>query len=52
MYGRNAIAGITIGTGGLAVTGFAIAWFVLAASTLLVSGLLFIRWGRRRGAAR
>lgn len=50
MYGKTSIVGITMGTGGLASTGFGIAWYVVAASVLLVGGLLLTRWGRRRGA--
>jgi hypothetical protein len=52
MYGKTAIVGVTIGTGGLASTGFGIAWYAVAASMLLVGGLLLVRWGRRRGASR
>ncbi|MDT4912940.1 MAG: hypothetical protein QOC66_2068 [Pseudonocardiales bacterium] len=51
MYGKTGIVGVTIGTGGLASTGFGTAWWVVAATLLLVSGLLLTRWGRRRGAS-
>jgi hypothetical protein len=49
MYGKSGIVGVT---GGLAATGFASAWYLLLASTLVLSGLLLLRWGRRRGEAR
>lgn len=51
MYGKTGIVGVTIGTGGLASTGFAVSWFVIAAAVLVVSGLLLLRWGRRRSAS-
>jgi hypothetical protein len=50
MYGKTAVVGVTGGTGGLASTGFGITWYVVAASVLLIGGLLLMRWGRRRGA--
>ena len=49
MYGKGSIVGVT---GGLAATGFGVMWFSVAASVLIVGGLLMTRWGRRRGAAR
>lgn len=52
MYGKTSIVGVTVGTGGLAATGFGLAWYAVAVSVLIVSGLLLMRWGRRRGAAR
>jgi hypothetical protein len=52
MYGKTAVVGVAAGTGGLASTGFGIAWYVVAASVLLVGGLLLMRWGHRRGATR
>jgi LPXTG-motif cell wall-anchored protein len=52
MYGRFGIAGITVGTGGLASTGFATGWFVAVAVMLIAGGLLLARMGRRRGASR
>lgn len=51
MYGKTSIVGVTLGTGGLAATGFGIVWYAVAASILIVGGLLLTRWGRRRGAA-
>ena len=50
MYGKTSIAGVTLGTGGVAATGFGVAWYVVAASILIVGGLLLARWGHRRGA--
>ena len=47
MYGKTGIVGVTIGSGGLAHTGFDVSWFVIAGSILLFSGLLLLRWGRR-----
>jgi hypothetical protein len=52
MYGKTSIVGVTIGTGGLAATGFGVVWYAVAASILIVGGLLLMRWGHRRGAAR
>ena len=52
MYGKTGIVGVTAGTGGLAATGFGLTWYVIAASMLLISGLLLARWGHRRGASR
>ncbi len=52
MYGKTAIVGVTAGAGGLANTGFGIVWYVVAASMLLVGGLLMLRWGHRRAAPR
>jgi len=51
MYARTGIAGVTAGTGGIAATGFGATWFVVLAVMLIVGGLLFARWGRRRGAS-
>jgi hypothetical protein len=48
MYGKTGVVAVT---GGLAATGFGLAWYVVLASALLVSGLLLARWGRRRGAS-
>jgi hypothetical protein len=50
MYGKTSIVGVGLGTGGVATTGFGIAWYAVAASILIVGGLLLARWGRRRGA--
>jgi hypothetical protein len=52
MYGKTGIVGVTVGSGGLASTGFGTAWFIIAATLLVVGGLLLSRWGRRRGASR
>ncbi len=52
MYGKTGIVGATLGTGTLATTGFGVGWYVLAASMLLVGGLLLLRLGRRRAASR
>jgi len=52
MYGTAATAGVTMGAGGLAYTGFGTAWYVVAASILLVGGMLMLRFGRRRAEAR
>jgi hypothetical protein len=52
MYGKTGILGVTAGTGGLAATGLGITSYVVLASLLIIGGLLFARWGRRRGAAR
>lgn len=52
MYGTAGTAGVTVGAGGLAYTGFGVAWYVIAASILLVSGMLLLRFGRRRAEAR
>jgi hypothetical protein len=51
MYGKTGIAGVTAGTGGIASTGFGASWYVAVAVTLIVAGLLLVRWGRRRGAS-
>jgi hypothetical protein len=48
MYGKTGIVG---GAGGLAATGFGVTWYVVLASLLIIGGLLFARWGLRRGAA-
>ena len=50
MYGKTAVLGTTIGAGGLASTGFGITWYVVAASILIVGGLLLARFGHRRAA--
>ena len=52
MYGRFGIGGVTVGAGGLAATGFGAGWYVLAASLLILTGVMLMRWGRRRGATR
>jgi LPXTG-motif cell wall-anchored protein len=49
MYGKTGIVGVT---GGLAATGFAVSWFIVAGSVLLFSGLLLLRWGRRQASSR
>lgn len=48
MYGTA--GGVT--AGGLAFTGFAVGWYAIAATILLVGGLLLLRFGRRRAEAR
>lgn len=50
MYVSTGAAGVAAGTGALAFTGFGITWFVVAAVMLMVSGMLLLRAGRRRGA--
>ena len=52
MYGKASVVGITGSAGILAVTGFGLAFYVVVASTLLLSGLVLIRFGRRRAAHR
>lgn len=37
--------------GGLAYTGFAMGWYTIAATILLVGGILLLRFGRRRAEA-
>jgi hypothetical protein len=43
-----AVLGASVGVGGLAFTGFNVAWYVIVASLLIVSGLLLLRLGHRR----
>ena len=52
MYGKASVLGISITAGGLASTGFGIAWLVVTASILLLGGLLLFRFGHRRAASR
>lgn len=52
MYGKTSVLGISLGTGGLAGTGFGIAWFVVTAAILLLGGMLLLRSGHRRAASR
>ena len=52
MYGNLGILGVTVGTGGIASTGFSSSWYLVSALMLIVGGLLLTRWGRRRGASR
>lgn len=52
MYVGSGAAGVAAGTGALAFTGFGVTWFIVAAVMLLVSGMLLVRAGRRRGARR
>jgi hypothetical protein len=51
MNGTRGIVGVTAGAGGTASTGFGASWFVAVAVMLIVGGLLFVRWGLRRGAS-
>ena len=50
MYAKTSVLGLSVGASGLAFTGFGVSWFVVAASILIVGGLLFVRFGRRRAA--
>lgn len=52
MYGKTSVVGLSASSGGLAFTGFSLAWYVIAASIFIVGGLLMIRFGRRRAAKR
>jgi hypothetical protein len=52
MYGKTSVVGVTIGSGGLAATGFGVAWYVLTATVLLIGGVLLVRWTHRRAATR
>ena len=52
MYTKTSVLGLSIGAGSLPFTGFAIGWYVVAATVLLVGGLLVMRVARRRGAHR
>jgi hypothetical protein len=45
-----AVLGASVGVGGLAFTGVNVAWYVIVASFLIVSGLLLLRFGHRRAA--
>jgi len=45
-----AVLGASVGVGGLAFTGFNVAWYIIIASFLIVSGLLLLRLGHRRAA--
>jgi hypothetical protein len=49
MYGRS-VGGLAVGSGALAVTGFGIAFYVLLATILMLTGSLLVRFGRRRAA--
>jgi hypothetical protein len=46
----TALIGATVAAGGLAFTGFNVAWYVITASFLIASGLLLLRLGHRRAA--
>jgi hypothetical protein len=48
MYGKTSVVGVTLGSGSLAFTGFAVAWYVVSATLLLVGGALLLRWTHRR----
>ena len=52
MYGKTSIVGLTGGAGILAVTGFGLAFYLVVASILILSGLVLARFGRRRAAHR
>ena len=52
MYGKTSVVGITAGGGILAVTGFGVAFYFVVASILIMSGLILVRFGRRRAAHR
>jgi hypothetical protein len=52
MYGKASIVGVTLGSGGLAATGFDVTWYVVSSILLLVSGLLLVRWAHRRAVTR
>ena len=52
MYTSPTVIGVGVGAGGLAATGFGVAWYVVVASVLIVGGLLLLRLGHRRGAER
>ncbi|MBV8159296.1 MAG: hypothetical protein JO265_00070 [Acidimicrobiia bacterium] len=47
MYGKTAVLGLTT-TAALAFTGAPVTGFCLAAVTLIVTGLLLVRFSRRR----
>lgn len=50
MYGNSSVLGVSVAAGGLAATGFGLTWYVLIGTFLLLSGLLLVRFGRRRSA--
>ena len=52
MYGKTSIVGVTLGSGGLAATGFGVAWYAVSAALLIVGGVLLRRWTHRRAATR
>ena len=52
MYTKTSVLGLSIGAGSLPFTGFAVGLYVVAATLLLVGGLLVMRVARRRGAHR
>ena len=52
MYGKTSVLGITSSAGVLAVTGFGLAFYLVVAFTLILGGLVLLRFGRRRAAHR
>lgn len=52
MYGKTSVVGVTLGSGGLAATGFGVAWYIVLATVLLIGGVLLMRWTHRRAALR
>jgi hypothetical protein len=52
MYGKASAVGLTGSAGILAVTGFGLAFYLVVASILILSGLVLARFGRRRAAHR
>jgi hypothetical protein len=51
MYARST-GGLAIATGTLAVTGFSVTAYIAVAMIMVLTGLLLIRFGRRRAAHR